>query len=78
MFNIMRKSTMINQMYSELMEVYESTDYTKAELNLSVDSESKTIIIPKHVMALLLMDEDVCEQFICGMQNYPGYNIAVA
>ena len=77
MFNRMRRGTMFNQMYSELMEVYEATDYTKAELNLGVDAETKTIIIPKHVMALFLMEEDVREQFIYGMQNYPDYNIRV-
>lgn len=77
MFNRMRKSAMFNQMYNELMEVYEATDYARTELNLGVDAETKTIMVPKHVMALLLMDEDVCEEFICGMQSYPDFNIRV-
>ena len=49
----------MKQMCKDLRKVYESTDYSNYEIKIGYDAENNLLIIPKPVMALAFIDEDV-------------------
>ncbi len=43
----------------DLEETYRNTDYSNYEIKVAYDPEKKTLIIPKPVYALSIVDEDL-------------------
>ena len=74
---IMSKRTM-KRMYKDLAQVYASTDYSNYEIRVSFDAEQNMLIIPKPVMALSFVDEDLRDWIAEQIDNLPVEGVLVA
>lgn len=68
----------MKRMCKDLAEVYASTDYSNYEIRVSYDAENKMLIIPKPVMALSFVDEDLSDWISAQISNLPVEGIMVA
>ncbi len=68
----------MKQMCKDLREVYESTDYSNYEIKITYDAEHNMLIIPKPVMALSIVDEDVHNWLYEQIDNLPLEGVLVA
>lgn len=72
------KKKVMNMMQKELMEILRTTDYSTYELTIYFDEANRTVIIPKPVMALSMVNEAVRNWSAEEVLKHPGYNIIVA
>ena len=68
----------MKRMCKDLAEVYASTDYSNYEIRVSYDAENKMLIIPKPVLALSFVDEDLSDWISAQISNLPVEGIMVA
>ena len=68
----------MKRMCKDLAEVYANTDYSDYEISVSYDAENKMLIIPKPVMALSFVDEELSDWISVHINNLPVESVLVA
>ena len=68
----------MKRMCKDLAQVYASTDYSNYEIRVSFDAEQNVLIIPKPVMALSFVDEDLRDWIAEQIDNLPVEGVLVA
>ena len=51
----------MKEICDDLFQVYSTTDYSNYDISVSYNAEEKTLLIPKPVMALSVVDDELHE-----------------
>lgn len=70
-------ATAMNEMQKELWDVMNETDYTDYECEVFYDDEHKAFIIPKPVMALLVVNPEVRAWVMDKLSQCPNCRIVI-
>ena len=66
------------QLYKDLYAAFCDTDYSNYEIGVAYNAEEKNLFIPKPVMALSLVDEDLMDWICEQIDSYPIESVLVA
>ena len=62
----------------ELREILNCTDYSHYEISVSYDAENNVLVVPKPVLALSLVDQELGEWLMNMVEQFPINGVVVA
>lgn len=71
------KKDAMKKMNEELKHILQTTDYSTYDIEIIFDATKRVAIIPKPVMALCMINEEVREWSITELNKHPGFSVII-